>query len=101
MGDGHTTHDQLTCQELAELITTYIEGGMDEGERERVAAHLAACAGCRAYLGQMRWTIRLSAGLGERALADGDRGALIALFRRAWGDGETLGCATPSASGRT
>lgn len=81
MGEGHTEHDELTCRELVELVTTYIEGGMGEGERRRVEAHLAECPGCAAYLEQMLWTIRLAGRLGERPLSEGERAELLALFR--------------------
>jgi anti-sigma factor RsiW len=89
MDHRHTEpDDELTCQGLVELITTYIEGGMEEGERARVEAHLARCTGCNAYLEQMRWTIRLTGKLGEHPLSDGERAKLGSLFRQVWGGGE-------------
>jgi len=47
----------LTCRELVELVTDYLEGALDPGDRARFEGHLDRCAGCRAYLGQMRATI--------------------------------------------
>jgi anti-sigma factor RsiW len=49
----------MSCQELVELVTDYLEGALDAGERARFEEHLAECAGCRAYLAQMRSTLRL------------------------------------------
>lgn len=69
---------ELTCAEVVEVITTYIEGGMASADRERFEEHLALCEGCSAYFEQMRLTIattgRLRAGdvpppLEERLLA--------------------------------
>ena len=50
----------LTCRELVELVTDYLEGALPAGERERFEAHLAACEGCDAYVEQVRRTIELT-----------------------------------------
>jgi anti-sigma factor RsiW len=49
----------MTCQELVELVTDYLEDALTPEERERFEAHLDDCPGCRAYVEQMRVTIRL------------------------------------------
>ena len=43
----------LTCIELVELVTEYLEGGLGAGERERFEEHLGSCEGCATYLDQM------------------------------------------------
>jgi anti-sigma factor RsiW len=48
----------LTCKEVVEIITDYLEGSMNPEDRRRFEAHLQACSGCRTYLEQMRQTIR-------------------------------------------
>jgi anti-sigma factor RsiW len=55
----------MSCQELVELVTDYLEGALDAGDRARFEEHLADCAGCRAYLAQMRSTLRLVHDAGE------------------------------------
>jgi hypothetical protein len=41
----------MSCRsKLAELLPLYVAGSLGEGERRAVAAHLAACADCRAEL---------------------------------------------------
>jgi predicted anti-sigma-YlaC factor YlaD len=50
---------ELTCQELVELVTDYFEDALTPAERARFEEHLDGCAGCRAYLQQMRTTTRL------------------------------------------
>jgi anti-sigma factor RsiW len=72
----------LTCQELVELVTAYIEGALPENERARFEAHLAICAGCEEYLKQMRQTISLLGTLTEASLSPQARDDLIGAFRR-------------------
>jgi predicted anti-sigma-YlaC factor YlaD len=48
----------LTCQELTELITEYLEGRMSFWRRAQVHMHLGMCRHCRAYLRQMKATVR-------------------------------------------
>jgi anti-sigma factor RsiW len=54
--------EELTCQELVELVTHYLEGALTADERARVDDHLDGCAGCRAYLAQMEATLRVVRG---------------------------------------
>jgi predicted anti-sigma-YlaC factor YlaD len=49
----------MTCQELVEIVTDYLEGEMPERERSRFEEHLQICPGCVYYVEQMRETIRL------------------------------------------
>jgi anti-sigma factor RsiW len=50
-------NDMLTCRELVELVTDYLEDGLDQRERERFEAHVAECEACARYIEQMRMTI--------------------------------------------
>lgn len=50
---------QLTCQQLVEIITDYLENVLDPDQRLAVEAHLALCPGCQVHLDQMRTTIRI------------------------------------------
>ena len=47
----------LTCRELTEVLTDYLEGVMPAEERARFEAHLAICEGCVTYVEQMRQAI--------------------------------------------
>jgi anti-sigma factor RsiW len=51
--------DDLSCQELVELVTDYLENALPANERARFDAHLEGCDGCTTYVEQMRTTIRL------------------------------------------
>lgn len=73
--------EQLSCQELVELVTDYLEGGLSDGERARFEAHVGLCDGCNVYLEQMRQTIRLTGGLPAEALAPDAERDLLEAFR--------------------
>ena len=40
----------LTCIEIVELVTEYLEGGLSATERERFEEHLGFCDWCVTYL---------------------------------------------------
>jgi anti-sigma factor (TIGR02949 family) len=48
---------ELTCHQVVELVTAYLDDGLSPEDRERFEQHLASCSGCRNYLEQMRRTI--------------------------------------------
>jgi anti-sigma factor RsiW len=52
------TAEDISCQELVELVTEYFEGALAPDEHARFEEHAATCQGCKAYLAQMRETIR-------------------------------------------
>ena len=55
----------MTCQELVELVTDYLEGALPREEAARFEEHLAACGGCRTYLEQVRSTIAVAGASGD------------------------------------
>ena len=73
--------DEMSCRELVEVITNYLEDRLSEAERARFDAHLGDCPGCRVYLEQMRQIIRTSGSLHEDALLPEARTRLLGLFR--------------------
>jgi len=60
------TAEDISCQELVELVTDYFEGALSPEDHARFEEHAAVCRGCKAYLHQMRETIRVVGRL-ERA----------------------------------
>jgi anti-sigma factor RsiW len=50
----------VTCIELVELVTDYLEDSMPADERARFDEHISGCEGCTTYLEQFRITIRLT-----------------------------------------
>jgi anti-sigma factor RsiW len=73
--------DDLSCKELVELVTSYLEDRLPPDERTRFEMHLAYCAPCRVYLEQMRQTIRASGHLSEETLPSGSKERLLSAFR--------------------
>ena len=59
----------LSCQELVELVTAYLEGALSAEDETRFEEHIAACDGCAAYLEQMRATIRVVGRLTPEAIS--------------------------------
>ena len=73
--------DYLTCREMVELVTEYLEGAMSPREMVVFEAHLLVCPGCTAYFEQMRQTIRLAGRLTEESIPPQTRDELLNVFR--------------------
>jgi anti-sigma factor RsiW len=77
----NTEAEDLTCIELVELVTDYLEGALPETERVRFERHLESCSGCTAYLQQIRTTIELTGALTEATIPEEARDRLLEVFR--------------------
>ncbi len=77
--------DDLTCQELVEVVTEYLDGAMSAADRERFEGHLSDCSGCQAVVSQFRTTIEVTGRLTEEQVSEEQRDAMQGLFRR-WRD---------------
>jgi predicted anti-sigma-YlaC factor YlaD len=73
--------EELTCKELVEVVTDYLEGGMPPERRLLFEEHVAFCSWCHTYLDQMRETIRITGTLTEDDLSPETRDALLETFR--------------------
>jgi predicted anti-sigma-YlaC factor YlaD len=71
----------LSCREVVELVTAYLEGALTEAEEVRFEEHLAMCDGCAAYLDQMRRTIDVAGRLDPEAIDVEACDRLIHAFR--------------------
>jgi predicted anti-sigma-YlaC factor YlaD len=71
----------LTCKELVELVTAYLEGRLSLHDQARFDEHLAECTACPIYIEQMRQTISLMGELREETISKEARDELIAIFR--------------------
>jgi anti-sigma factor RsiW len=76
-----STAEALSCQELTELVTDYLEGGLPTAERAHFEEHLAECGNCEIYLEQIRVTIRLTGTLAPDDLSPEAEEALLHAFR--------------------
>jgi anti-sigma factor RsiW len=71
----------LTCQELVELVTEYLEGTLRPKDRDRFEQHVVLCDGCAYYLDQMRTMIALTDSLTEESITPEARESLLHVFR--------------------
>ena len=71
----------LSCQEIVELVTEFLEGTMDDPLRVVFEAHLATCPHCSHYLEQIEATIRVAGTIEPEALSPEFRAGLLKAFR--------------------
>ena len=79
----------LTCKELTEVLTDYLEGTMALEDRAALEAHLALCEGCVTYVDQMRQTITTVRELRPEDVEATAPDDLLEAFR-AWKRGEPI-----------
>jgi anti-sigma factor RsiW len=73
--------EDLSCAELVELVTEYLDDALPAGERARFEEHLTVCDGCVNYLDQMRTTIELTGRLRVDDLSPEVTAELVEAFR--------------------
>jgi anti-sigma factor RsiW len=71
----------VSCRELVELVTEYLEARLPVEERTRFELHLGYCDWCRTYLRQMRQVRDAAEELTEESIAPEAKSALLAAFR--------------------
>jgi anti-sigma factor RsiW len=72
----------ISCREVVELVTDYLEGALASDVHARLEAHLDACPPCVEYVEQIRTTSRLAAATEFEQRPDSE--ALLAAFRSFW-----------------
>ena len=75
------TYEELSCQELVELVTDYLEGALPSELHQRFDEHIAHCSGCQTYLAQMHATIRATGELTVESLSPEAERSLLDAFR--------------------
>lgn len=70
----------LSCKELVELVTDYLEDALSPDDRLRFDDHLAICEGCRSYIEQLRTTVRVLGSLSEQDISGDVRDRLLDAF---------------------
>ena len=71
----------LTCRELVELVTDYLEGALSPSDLERFEQHIGGCDACTAYVEQMRLTITALGHLPPESLSREAEAEMLAAFR--------------------
>ena len=77
MADGTA----ISCQEVVEVVTDYLEGRLSPEDVAIFEAHLAICDGCQWYLDQMRTTIAAVGRIEDEAVPAELRETVMAAFR--------------------
>jgi len=72
--------EDITCRDLVEKITDFLEDALSDDEVAKLREHLSSCDGCQAHLDQMRATVRLLESMRDR-LAPPMEEALIRSYR--------------------
>lgn len=73
--------DHMTCKEVVELVTDYIEGTLSDDLRMQIEHHLMGCEGCINYVEQFRQTIKLAGQVRAEDISPEQKDDLLRLFR--------------------
>jgi anti-sigma factor RsiW len=74
---------ELTCAQVVELVTAYLEQRLSPADMERFEEHLVFCDGCATYLDQVRATIAAAGTLRRDHIPAGLKERLLETFREA------------------
>ena len=77
MADGTA----ISCQEVVEVVTDYLEGKLAPEAVAIFEAHLAICDGCQYYLDQIRITIATVGRIEDEEVPAELRDTVLAAFR--------------------
>ncbi len=72
---------EITCAQVVDLVTAYLEDVLGADDRERVEEHLVFCDGCSTYLDQIRQTIAVTGRLEPEDIPPALQDKLLAAFR--------------------
>jgi len=72
---------EMTCKELVELVTDYLEDALSANDRSRFEAHLAQCPWCVEYVAQIERTISAVGATWRELESDAGMVDLLELFR--------------------
>jgi anti-sigma factor RsiW len=73
--------EHISCQEVVELATGYLESALPADETALFEQHLNFCDGCVWYVQQMRTTIATLGRVPEEEVPDDMRAKLLTAFR--------------------
>jgi hypothetical protein len=75
------TDEELSCQQVVELVTDYLESALLPGMRKRLEAHVAGCPSCENYLEQMQLTIDMLHHIARASVFPATKRELLRFFR--------------------
>lgn len=71
----------LTCEQMTELVSDYVDRRLSLWDRLRFQLHLGMCRHCREYVRQMRLTLDTVGSLPDAPMPDDVRDELLERFR--------------------
>jgi hypothetical protein len=74
--------DAMTCRELVQRVTDYLEDVLPVADRVRFDTHLQGCRSCLAHLAQVHRTLEALGQLREEDVSVEEQAALLGAFRR-------------------
>ena len=76
-----STKDELSCQQVMELITDYLENALLPEMRKLLEEHVAECPDCENYFEQMQLTIDMLHQVARESVFPATKQELLQLFR--------------------
>src|SRR5690606_39562364 len=73
---------KLTCHEIGESLSDFLEEALSPAERQGIEAHLAACTDCTGLLRGLRCTRRVLGHLPREPMPDKMKATLLEALRR-------------------
>jgi anti-sigma factor RsiW len=73
--------EHVTCQEVVELVTDYLERALPADETSLFEQHIDFCDGCSVYVEQMRTTVATVGRVTEEGVPPETRERLLTAFR--------------------
>jgi len=73
--------EHLSCQDVVELVTEYLDRSLPPEEASLFEQHVNFCDGCEWYLDEMRTTITTVGRITEEQVPRDTRDKLLAAFR--------------------
>ena len=71
----------MTCREVVELMTEYLDGALSATDRAKFDQHMQGCDGCRAYLAQLRTARMLMGRVASEPVPELLKAELMSAFR--------------------
>ena len=78
MGESHR---HVTCSEIVELVTEYLEGSLPPDDAALFEQHITFCDGCERYVQQIRTTIETVGRIEPGEVPPEMRDRLLTAFR--------------------
>jgi anti-sigma factor (TIGR02949 family) len=75
------SHQHVTCSEVVELVTEYLDRTLPPGDATLVEQHLNFCEGCLWYVDQIRTTVATVGRIEPEEVPDDMRDRLLTAFR--------------------